>query len=162
MTFEIKNETTKKIPRKYLILIFAAVLIAVLFSSVSVARKIGKNRFVLYYPLVGKDRLVKEVRYVPKNPSQDKIVSYVEELIDGSFIQRTRSLFSLGTVLEFCFVRDDELFVGVSKEALYLSSDSVSIEDGIKYLKKNVRKNFHNVKKISVFIDGNYIGEKSE
>ncbi len=142
--------------------IFALVLAAALFTGIKAASKINKYRFVFQYPLVGKDRMVREVRFVPKDSEREKIVSYVEELIDGSFAQRTRPLFSLGTVIEFCFLRNDELYVGLSKEALYSSSDTVSISEGIKYLEKNIRKNFHNVKKISVFIDGNYIEKKAD
>jgi hypothetical protein len=65
-----------------------------------------------------------------------------------------KPLFSDGTSCEFCFLKGKELFVGLSKEALKLKLDDVGLREGVSLLRKNIVKNFTNIYKIYIYIDG--------
>ncbi|MCR4822834.1 MAG: hypothetical protein K5873_08200 [Treponema sp.] len=117
----------------------------------------GTNRRVFYYPLSGSTKNQKEVRYLSSNPVQGKIQLYVDELILGPSFYRGRALFTPGTKVEYCFLREKKLTVGLSKEAVLQEGGAPYIEEGVKLFKKNIKKNFTAVKDIELFIDGNYI-----
>ena len=115
------------------------------------------NRWVFEFPVSGSSKNQKEVRYLSSKSSQGQVEYYVDELILGPSFYRGRALFTPGTKVTYCFVRDKSLFIGLSPEAVLQQNGAVSIETGCELFKKNIRKNFKNIKNIELFIDGNYI-----
>ena len=93
------------------IVIAAAFLLPNIFFFVS--KRAGKYRMVMLFEQVGSNKIQKEVIYVPKNDSQTKLESYISELLLGPLFHRARPVFSLGTKLEFCILKDDVLYVGL-------------------------------------------------
>lgn len=140
---------TTKILRVFGIICAALILISLIFFLVQ--RRGSRRSFE--FQTVGTEQPVLEFRPVAAG-AEDPVVFYVNELLLGPQTPRARPLFSRGTVSEFCFLRDHELFVGLSKDVLYEIPDASKISDGIALFVKNVRKNFPQVKKVSLFIDG--------
>ncbi len=140
---------TKKLLRAFLIVCASLVLISLIFFLVD---RGGKRRS-FEFQTVGTEKPVKEYRNLPQE-LDDPLRFYVDELLLGPQTPRARPLFSRGTVVEFCFLRNHELYVGISKKALYEIPDASTISNGIALLKKNIQKNFSQVKKVCVFIDG--------
>ena len=110
---------------------------------------------VLYIHYSSKSQ--KEIRYLTKNPVQGKLEYYVDELILGPTFYRGRPLFTVGTKLDSCFVQDSVLYVGLSEDAVLQDGDSLELMQAVALFKKNIKKNFSRIKKIELFIDGNYI-----
>lgn len=137
----------------------AAVAVFVVLLIVSAAasfKRIHSNRRIFLFP-TGSGRAVREIRYLPKNPVQGDVRCYVDELVLGSLYHRGKKLFSYGTKIEFCFLDDDCLYVGLSENAVLQLADSVRIDEAKALLKKNIQKNFKNIEEINLFINGNYI-----
>ena len=57
--------------------------------------------------------------------------------------------------MEFSFIRDRILYVGLSSEALAFHNDVVPLEEGVELLKKNVFKNFRGIDEVKVFAGDN-------
>lgn len=135
----------------------AVVIAGVLVFSLAMYLRNGKQRRTFSFPVIGTEQPVMEVRYLPKNPVQGEIGIYVDELLLGPQSQRARPLFSPGTKNQFCFLRNRTLYVGLSEDVLYEIPESARIMDGIAYFRKNVLRNFRNVKEVELFIDGKYV-----
>ena len=136
---------------------FAFLAIVFLFVLIHILSHLGTNRRVFIYPVSGSSKTQKEVRYLSSNPVQGKIACYVDELILGPSFYRGRPLFTLGTVVDYCFLRGKTLYVGLSEEAVLQESGSRNIGESVELFKKNIRKNFTEIKNIELFIDGNFI-----
>ncbi|MBR0032311.1 MAG: hypothetical protein IJP61_08495 [Treponema sp.] len=135
-------------------------ILPVLFVLLAIFFLIPKNhgtRRVFYFPSVGSDKVCREVRYLPSDAVQGAVRSYVDELLLGSCKRGRFSLFTLGTVCEFCFVQDKTVFVGLSADAALQLADSADIENGIKLFKSSILKNFKYIDYVELFIDGNYV-----
>ena len=139
----------------------AAILggIILLLIMIHVFSHLGEDRRVFIYPLSGSTHNQKEVRYLDSHPVQGKINYYVDELILGPSFYRGRALFTPGTQVEYCFLRQNSLYVGLSSEAALQETGAVCIEEGVKLFKKNIKKNFTGIKHIELFIDGNCISD---
>ena len=83
--------------------------------------------------------------------------SYDSDDICREVTIRYRRIFALGTKLDFCVVKDDELHVGVSEDALFLNPDSMDIRTSAELLRKNIVKNFTNFNKIYIYIGGTIV-----
>ena len=138
------------------ILIISLILFILLAVFLFIPKHHGTRR-VFYFPSVATEKVCREVRYLPSNAVQGDVRSYVDELLLGSIRQGRLSLFSLGTVCEFCFVQDKTIFVGLSGDAVLQLSDSTDIETGIKLFKTSILKNFKYIDYVELFIDGNYV-----
>ena len=152
MNIDIKKIAQHKVTR-----LLAAVVVLCVAGMVVAQVTRGTKRHVFYFSVIGTERLVREVRYLPKHPVQGDVQLYVDELLLGPETQRARPLFSLGTKNEFCFVRGKTLYVGLSKDVLYQIPEADTITKGIALLCKNIKKNFHDIKNIALFIDGKYV-----
>ncbi|MBQ4378913.1 MAG: GerMN domain-containing protein [Treponema sp.] len=135
----------------------AAVSVIILLILIHIFSHLGTNRRVFIYPVSGSSKTKKEVRYLDSNPVQGKIAYYVDELILGPSFYRGRPLFTLGTKVEYCFLRDKTLYVGLSEEAALQESGARNIEESAALFRKNIKKNFIGIKNIELFIDGNFI-----
>lgn len=132
-------------------------VLIILCLSVHIFSHLGLNRYTFRFPVSGSKSLKTEVRYLSSNPVQGKIQLYVDELVLGPSFYRGRPLFTLGTTIDYCFLKDKTLYIGLSEEAALQGNGAVSIEKGIELLKKNIKKNFTGIKSIELFIDGNFI-----
>ena len=141
---------------KFKIALVAGGIIA-LFVAVHLVSHHGTDRRVFYYAVSGSSKSQKEIRYLTKNPVQGKLEYYVDELILGPTFYRGRPLFTVGTKLDSCFVQDSVLYVGLSEDAVLQDGDSLELMQAVALFKKNIKKNFSRIKKIELFIDGNYI-----
>ena len=113
-----------------------------------------KNRRLFIFPSVDEGRYVVEYRYLPMNPVQGNIQLFLDELLLGSGVERTRLLFTRGTKVNSCFVRKGTMYLDLSGELLEPSLGVIEIKDGINLLKKNIHKNFFGIWNIEVFVDG--------
>lgn len=112
------------------------------------------NRRMFRFPVVDSEKSAVEIRYLSRTAVQGDVGLYVDELLLGPETRRVRPLFSPGTRCEFCFVRGNTLYVGLSKDALHQRSPAAPILTGIDYLKKNVLRNFATINAIELFIGG--------
>ena len=123
----------------------------------------GGSEYTMLFPEIGvgnkKEIIRKEKRRLPKEPSQGVIAMFVEELVLGPQTPRLRPLFSRGTHVEFCFMGGNDLYVDISRDALFELSDAVDIQGGISLFEENIRKNFKNIENIVLFIDGRVVNE---
>lgn len=152
---------TLKLEKKYIsYIILSFVLLAVFVGSVVCysLSKTGKRRAFIF-PSADSGKYIVEYRYLPKNPVQGDINLYVDELLLGSGVERTKLLFTLGTRAEMCFLRNDTLYIDLSKDLLQMGNGVVSIREGVELLKKNIENNFPKVKQVEVFVDGKYAFE---
>ena len=131
--------------------------IVVLLILIHIFSHLGTNKRVFIFPISGFTKTQKEVRYLSSKPGQGKIHYYVDELVLGPSFYRGRALFTPGTHVEYCFLRDDSLYVGLSGEAALQQNGAVSLEEAAGLFKKNIKKNFAGIKNIELFIEGNYI-----
>ena len=138
---------------------FIAGGIILLFVTIHFFSRIGSDRRVFLYPLSGSSKIKKEVRYLNSHPVQGKINYYVDELILGPSFYRGRSLFTPGTAVEYCFLSEKTLYVGLSQEAVLQENGAQKLSEGLALLKKNIKKNFTGIKDIEVFIDGNCVSD---
>ena len=134
-----------------------AASIVILVAAVHLFSHFGTSRRFFTYPVSGSQELQTEVRYLNSKPVQGKIQYYVDELILGPSFYRGRALFTPGTHVEYCFLRDESLYVGLSQEAALQQNGAVALDEGAVLFKNNIKKNFAGIKNIELFIDGNYI-----
>ena len=133
--------------------------IILLFIMLHILSHLGTDRRVFIYPLSGSARTQKEVRYLDENPVQGKIAFYVDELILGPSFYRGKLLFTPGTQVEYCFLKEKTLYIGLSEEAALQEGGALPIAEGVALFKKNIKKNFTGIKKIELFVDGNFIAD---
>lgn len=146
---------------KIAVIVILAVLIVphvIHFAAVNA----GKTKRVMYFQQVGSEKIEKEIRYIPKNDSQSELEIYISELLLGPQVYRARPLFSLGTSLEFCILKDDELYVGLSEDAIFQDNEALEFNKGIELLKKNIKKNFPKINEFEIFAGNVFVGEDSQ
>ena len=147
------------IKKNLLKIVVAVTIVIVLCVSVNFFSHLGTSRRTYTYPVAGSTRKHTEVRYLSTNPVQGKIACYVDELILGPSFYRGRPLFTLGTRVDYCFLRNKTLYVGLSEVASLQENGAPSIRDAAVLFKKNIKKNFTGIKYIELFIDGNLIAD---
>lgn len=111
-----------------------------------------KNRNVFYFRAFDSDNLYTETRYTLK--PDDEVRAFVDELVLGPMTNRYIRLFAQGTKIDFCHSKDDVLYVGLSREALNVSSEAMGIREGCLLFRENIVRNFTNFNKIYMYIDG--------
>jgi hypothetical protein len=79
---------------------------------------------------------------------------YVSDLLLGPENPRFRSLFNPRTRVVSCFAGDGTLYVDLSAHALYPDGTTCSIREGAELLAGNVARNFRQISRVSLFIDG--------
>lgn len=141
------------------IVVILVILIS-LFASVKIIKGIGFTKRVLYFPQVGTEKIIKEIRYLPENHSQTPLENYVSEILLGPQVRRARPLFSLGTSLEFCILKENTLYIGLSDSAVLQESEAVSLTRGIEILKLNIKKNFSKITDVQIFSENVRIDDK--
>ena len=129
-------------------------LITLLFSVLSYI--IGKDsvRRTFIFPSADKGEYIVEYRNLTKEPIQGDVQLFIDELLLGSTIERTKSLFSSGTKVLSCFQRNQTLYLNLSSDLLEMGEGVIEIREGMDLLKKNIQKNFSKIHEIEIFVNG--------
>ena len=151
----MKSQIDTKEKKSFLI-IFSAIFICFLISLFAfIFSKQGKE-YSFIFPSVDKGEYVVETRFLPENSQKDEITFYIDELLLGSSLERTKMIFSQGTTTRSCFLRDGILYLDLSAELLKSSSNTILIDEAFELLEKNIKDNFNSVKELEIFVDGKY------
>jgi len=160
--FKGKNELVKNLFSKenlYKIILAAILFIAFVFSIVSFLVKDTKRR-VFIFPSVTEGEYVMEYRNLSKKPAQGDVNLFIDEILLGSQIERTKKLFVPGTKVLSCFQRDKVLYLNLSGDLLQADETVIDIRSGIDLLDMNIKKNFPKIETVEVFVNGKIAFEK--
>lgn len=144
--------------KKLLIYILAFVFVAVFATSLSLFFiKQNSKSYVFIFPSADDGTYVVERRNLSNDPAQGVIQLFVDELLLGSTVERTKLIFSSNTRVNSCFLRGNTLYLDLSDDLLSIEKSSFPINEGIELLKENILKNFSNINKIELFIGGKFV-----
>lgn len=125
-----------------------------LFSLLSFLIGQKSHRRIFIFPSADDGQYIIEYRNLAKNPHQGDINYFVDELLLGSTIERTKFIFTPETKVLSCFSRNNVLYLNLSSDLLAMGDGVVEIKDGINLLKENVKKNFSKIDEVEVFVNG--------
>lgn len=163
MTFTLNKDLVRKMFSKEYIAktILSLILVISLFISLIFFLISGNTRRKMYlFPTADNDQLIVEYRNLARKPVQGELQLYIDEMLLGSKIERTRYLFTPGTKVLSCFQREDVLFLDLSADILKVNEGVIDIKDGIDLLERNIKENFPKIKTVTVFVDGKLAFEK--
>ncbi|MBP3562761.1 MAG: GerMN domain-containing protein [Treponema sp.] len=144
--------------KKLLIYILAFVFVAVFATSLSLFFVKQKSKsYVFIFPSAENGSYIVERRNLSNDPAQGVIQLYVDELLLGSTVERTKLIFSSNTRVNSCFLRGNILYLDLSDDLLSIEKSSFPINEGIELLRENILKNFSNINKIELFIGGKFV-----
>ena len=141
------------------IVISSIALVCLIISIIFFISKNDKERRIFIFPSADNGKYIVEYRNLAKKPVQGDIQLYVDEILLGSSTERTKLLFTQGTRVLSCFVRDSVLYLNLSSLLLEMGDGVIDIKDGFDLLEKNIKKNFPKVKTIEFFIEGKSVFE---
>ena len=119
--------------------------------------KQNSKSYVFIFPSADDGTYVVERRNLSNDPAQGVIQLFVDELLLGSTVERTKLIFSSNTRVNSCFLRGNTLYLDLSDDLLSIEKSSFPINEGIELLKENILKNFSNINKIELFIGGKFV-----
>ena len=134
-------------------------LVFLIFSIIFFCAGNNKQRRMFIFPSADEGKYIVEYRNLAKNPVQGQIQLYIDEILLGSSTERTKLLFTQGTVVLSCFLRDSTLYLNLSQNLLDMGDGVIEIKDGFDLLEKNIKKNFPKVKNVEFFIEGKSVFE---
>ena len=144
--------------KNLLIYIFAFVFVAVFATSLSLFFiKQNSKSYVFIFPSADDGTYIVERRNLSNDPAQGVIQLFVDELLLGSTVERTKLIFSSNTRVNSCFLRGNTLYLDLSDDLLSIEKSSFPINEGIELLRENILKNFSNINKIELFIGGKFV-----
>ncbi|MGN0730048.1 GerMN domain-containing protein [Treponema sp.] len=111
-------------------------------------------RQIFYFESYESSRICTETRYAEKKKGNDAVRFFVDELLLGPMTNRVKFLFSPGTRTEFCFLSGKNLYLGFTADALFVNSETFNMKKSVSLLHKNIMKNFKNIDRIYLYIDG--------
>ena len=114
----------------------------------------NKSRWIFYFNSYDCEENCFEARYSPEMDIDKAVKFFVDDLVLGAMTNRFKRLFALGTKVDFCFLSGDELYVGLSKDALFVNTETFNLRGNVDLLRKNVEKNFPSIAAVNVYIDG--------
>ena len=123
-----------------------------------IARKGCRRIFI--FPSAESGKYIIEYRSLAEKPHQGDIQFYIEEILLGSTVERTKLLFAPGTKVLSCFERRHVLYLNLSNDLLKMGDGVVDIREGTELLKKNIKKNFSEIDSVEIFIEGKTAFEK--
>ena len=118
------------------------------------------HRRIFIFPSAETGKYIVEYRNLKKKPHQGDIQLYVEEILLGSTVERTKMLFTPGTKVISCFERKHVLYLNLSNDLLMMGDGVVEIREGTELLIKNIKENFSEIDSVEIFIDGKSAFEK--
>ncbi len=147
----------KSFPIFVISLLIAGLLVFSMFCYV-VTKNTHRRTFI--FPSAEDGKYIIEYRNLTNNPHQGDINLYIDEILLGSTVERTKLLFAPGTRVLSCFERDHVLYVNLSSDLLQMGEGVIEIREGTELLKKNILKNFSKIDTVEIFIDGKTAFEK--
>ncbi|MBR1640458.1 MAG: GerMN domain-containing protein [Treponema sp.] len=111
------------------------------------------------FPSADNGKYIVEYRNLAKNSVQGDVGLYIDEILLGSSIERTKLLFTQGTEVLSCFQRDSVLYLNLTSNLLDMGDGVIEIKEGFALLEKNIKKNFPDIKKVEFFIEGKSVFE---
>jgi hypothetical protein len=149
----------KNLIKKNLLLSILSCVFGVVFAVSILLFFVKQNSksYVFIFPSADDGSYIVERRNLSNNPAQGIIQLYIDELLLGSTVERTKLIFSTNTRVNSCFLRDNTLYLDLSDDLLSIEKSSFPINDGIELLKENILKNFSNIHKIELFIGEKFV-----
>jgi len=136
------------------VIIFFVFLLSLLFSIFSYYIKKDTVRRTFIFPSAETGEYIVEYRNLTKEPIQGEVQLFIDELLLGSTIERTKSLFTNGTKVLSCFQRNQTLYLNLSSDLLEMGEGVITIRDGMDLLKENIKKNFSKIHEVEIFVNG--------
>ena len=133
-------------------------LFVVSFFFYIVSKDSCRRTFI--FPSAEDGKYIIEYRNLTEKPHQGDINLYVDEILLGSTVERTKMLFTPGTRVLSCFERDHVLYVNLSKELLQMGDGVIEIKEGTELLKDNIKRNFSKIDSVEIYIEGKSAFEK--
>ena len=154
--------TINMLKQKNLAIFITSLVIAGLFVFSLFCYIVSKNtsRRSFIFPSAETGKYIIEYRNLTEKPHQGDINLYIDEILLGSTVERTKMLFTPGTKLLSCFERDHVLYVNLSQDLLQMGDGVIEIREGTELLKKNIMKNFSEIDSVEIFIEGKSAFEK--
>ncbi|SEP75719.1 Sporulation and spore germination [Treponema bryantii] len=154
--------TINMLKQKNLAIFITSLVIAGLFVFSLFCYVVTKDtcRRTFIFPSAENGKYIIEYRNLTEKPHQGDINLYIEEILLGSTVERTKLLFTPGTKLLSCFERNHILYVNLSKDLLQMGDGVIEIREGTELLKKNIQQNFSRIDSVEIFIDGKSAFEK--
>ena len=159
---KINNMMERMTKPKFLPYFIISVLIAGLFCISFLWYLIAKDtcRRSFIFPSAEDGKYIIEYRNLTEKPHQGEINLYIDEILLGSTVERTKLLFSPGTKLLSCFERDHILYVNLSQDLLQMGEGVIEIREGTELLKQNILRNFSKIDSVEIYIEGKTAFEK--
>ena len=154
--------TINMLKQKNLAIFITSLVIAGLFVFSLFCYVVTKDtcRRTFIFPSAENGKYIIEYRNFTEKPHQGDINLYIEEILLGSTVERTKLLFTPGTKLLSCFERNHILYVNLSQDLLQMGDGVIEIREGTELLKKNIQQNFSRIDSVEIFIDGKSAFEK--
>ena len=154
--------TINMLKQKNLAIFITSLVIAGLFVFSLFCYVVTKDtcRRTFIFPSAENGKYIIEYRNLTEKPHQGDINLYIDEILLGSTVERTKMLFSPGTRLLSCFERNHILYVNLSQDLLQMGDGVIEIREGTELLKKNIQQNFSRIDSVEIFIDGKSAFEK--
>ena len=138
------------------LIIIAAFVLS--FFWYTVAKDYHRRTFI--FPSAENGKYIIEYRNLTKKPHQGEIQLYIDEILLGSTVERTKRLFAPETKVLSCFERNHVLYVNLSQDILQMGDGVIEIREGTELLKKNIKKNFSEIDSVEIYIEGKSAFEK--
>ena len=143
------------------IFIISLVIIGLfVFSLMGYIVSKDSHRRIFIFPSADDGKYIIEYRNLTNKPHQGDIQLYIEEILLGSTVERTKLLFTPGTKVISCFERKHVLYLNLSNDLLSMGDGVVEIREGTELLIKNIKGNFSEIDDVQIFIDGKSAFEK--
>ena len=139
----------------YRLILSIILIISLVVSLVFFYGKKNTVRRMFIFPSISGELII-EYRNIDKNPVQGEVQYFIDEILLGSQLERTKKIFTFGTKVLSCFQRDEQLYLDLSADLLQMGDNVIDIKEGFDFLKLNITKNFSNIKKINFFKDRKY------
>jgi hypothetical protein len=141
-------------------IISIAVIALFVFSFMCYVISKDSHRRTFVFPSAENGKYIIEYRNLAEKPHQGDLQLYVEELLLGSTVERTKMLFTPGTRVISCFERKHVLYLNLTNDLLSMGDGVVEIREGTELLIKNIKDNFSEIDQVELFIDGKSAFEK--
>ena len=154
--------TINMLKQKNLAVFITSLVISGLFVFSLFCYIVSKNssRRIFIFPSAENGKYIIEYRNLPEKPHQGDINLYIDEILLGSTVERTKLLFTPGTRLLSCFERNHILYVNLSGDLLQMGEGVIEIREGTELLKKNIMDNFSEIDSVEIYIEGKTAFEK--
>lgn len=149
---KIKNLFSKQYIAQSIIVLLLVLTFIISLVSYFAGKDSVRRTFI--FPSAETGEYIVEYRNLAKDPVQGEVQLFIDELLLGSTIERTKSIFTMGTKVLSCFQREETLYLNLSSDLIEMGDEVMEIRDGMDLLKKNIKKNFPKIHEIEIFVNG--------